>query len=157
MKRPRATLTDIKNGTSKQYGTPATNTIIEQHTQLTADFVEDYCHTIWFEEILTQLTSYNDQNKTKFDIIAALGMTFLADQELSGRQPIKVEAEVEEFQDFGYYIDERGYKKFGVIPNKNPRNQIIIKQEDDPYRIETSDPRIYESLVPNGIYWRYSH
>ena len=84
-------------------------------------------------------------------------MTFLADQELSGRQPIKVEAEVEEFQDFGYYIDERGYKKFGVIPNKNPRNQIIIKQEDDPYRIETSDPRIYESLVPNGIYWRYSH
>ena len=157
MKRPRATLTDIKNGTSKQYGTPATNTIIEQHTQLTADFVEDYCHTIWFEEILTQLTSYNDENKTKFDIIAALGMTFLADQELSGRQPIKVEAEVEEFQDFGYYIDERGYKKFGVIPNKNPRNQIIIKQEDDPYRIETSDPRIYESLVPNGIYWRYSH
>jgi hypothetical protein len=29
MKRPRATLTDIKHGTSKQYGTPATKTIIE--------------------------------------------------------------------------------------------------------------------------------
>ena len=29
MKRPRATLTDIKYGTTKQYGTPATKTIIE--------------------------------------------------------------------------------------------------------------------------------
>jgi hypothetical protein len=52
MKRPRATLTDVKYGTSKQYGTPATKTIIDQHTDLTAAFVEDYCHTIWFEEIL---------------------------------------------------------------------------------------------------------
>jgi hypothetical protein len=52
MKRPRATLTDIKHGTSKQYGTPATKTIIGMHTDLTADYVEDYCHNIWFEEIL---------------------------------------------------------------------------------------------------------
>jgi hypothetical protein len=29
--------------------------------------------------MLEQLTSYNDENKGKFDIIAALGMTFLAD------------------------------------------------------------------------------
>jgi hypothetical protein len=79
MRRPRATLADVKNGNSKSYGTPATKAIIEQHTDLTADFVEDYCHTIWFEEILEQLNSYNDENKTKFDIIAALGMTFLAD------------------------------------------------------------------------------
>ena len=155
MKRPRATLTDIKYGTSKQYGTPATKAIIEQQTDLIADFVEDYGHTIWFEEMLEQLTSYNDENKTKFDIIASLGMVELADQELSGRQPTKVESEVEEFQDYGYYTDERGYKQFGVIPKKTPQNQIIIKQEDDPYRVETSDPRLYESLVPNGIYWRY--
>ena len=79
MKRPRATLTDVKFGTTKQYGTPATKVIIEQHTDLTADFVEDYCHTIWFEEILDQLTSYNDENKGKFDIIAAFGMMELAD------------------------------------------------------------------------------
>lgn len=74
MKRPRATLTDIKYGTTKQYGTPATKTVIEQHTDLTADFVEDYCHTIWFEEMLQQLISYNDENKGKFDIVAAMGI-----------------------------------------------------------------------------------
>ena len=156
MKRPRATLTDIRYGTTKQYGTPATKTVIEQHTDLTADFVEDYCHTIWFEEILEQLTSYNDENKGKFDIIAALGMTFLADQELSGRQPVNVIQEVEQFQDFGYYIDERGIKHFGIIPKKVNIEINIRKEEyDDPYRIESSDPRVYERALQNGIRWGY--
>ena len=158
MKRPRATLTDIKYGTTKQYGTPATKAIIEQQTDLIADFVEDYGHTIWFEEMLEQLNNYNDENKTKFDIIASLGMVELADQELSGRQPTKVDKEVEEFQDIGYYIDEKGYRHFGAIPKK-PIQQIIINQEkqDDSYRIETSDPRLLQDTVLGGFYRRYSN
>lgn len=158
MKRPRATLTDIKYGTTKQYGTPATKAIIEQQTDLIADFVEDYGHTIWFEEMLEQLNNYNDENKTKFDIIASLGMVELADQELSGRQPTKVDKEVEEFQDIGYYIDEKGYRHFGAIPKK-PIQQIIINQEkqDDAYRIETSDPRLLQDTVLGGFYRRYSN
>ena len=158
MKRPRATLTDIKYGTTKQYGTPATKAIIEQQTDLIADFVEDYGHTIWFEEMLEQLNNYNDENKTKFDIIASLGMVELADQELSGRQPTKVDKEVEEFQDIGYYIDEKGYRHFGAIPKK-PIQQIIINQEkqDDTYRIETSDPRLLQDTVLGGFYRRYSN
>lgn len=156
MKRPRATLTDIKYGTTKQYGTPATKTIIEQQTDLIADYVEDYGHNIWFEDMLVQLNGYNDENKTKFDIIAALGMVELADQELSGRQPTKVDKEVEEFQDYGYYINDKGYREFGVIPKKQS-NQIVIKQEEnnDPYRIETSDPRLYENTVLDRFYRRY--
>lgn len=158
MKRPRATLTDIKYGTTKQYGTPATKAIIEQQTDLIADFVEDYGHTIWFEEMLEQLNNYNDENKTKFDIIASLGMVELADQELSGRQPTKVDKEVEEFQDIGYYIDEKGYRHFGAIPKK-PIQQILINQEkqDDSYRIETSDPRLLQDTVLGGFYRRYSN
>ena len=158
MKRPRATLTDIKYGTTKQYGTPATKTIIEQQTDLIADYVEDYGHNIWFEDMLEQLNGYNDENKTKFDIIAALGMVELADQELSGRQPTKVDKEVEEFQDYGYYINDKGYREFGVIPKKQS-NQIVIKQEEnnDPYRIETSDPRLYENTVFDRFYRRYSY
>lgn len=158
MKRPRATLTDVKYGTTKQYGTPATKTIIEQQTDLIADYVEDYGHNIWFEDMLVQLNGYNDENKTKFDIIAALGMVELADQELSGRQPTKVDKEVEEFQDYGYYINDKGYREFGVIP-KEQSNQIVIKQEEnnDPYRIETSDPRLYENTVLDKFYRRYSY
>lgn len=158
MKRPRATLTDIKYGTTKQYGTPATKTIIEQQTDLIADYVEDYGHNIWFEDMLVQLNGYNDENKTKFDIIAALGMVELADQELSGRQPTKVDKEVEEFQDYGYHINDKGYREFGVIPKKQS-NQIVIKQEEnnDSYRIETSDPRLYENTVLDRFYRRYSY
>lgn len=158
MKRPRATLTNIKYGTTKQYGTPATKTIIEQQTDLIADYVEDYGHNIWFEDMLEQLNGYNDENKTKFDIIAALGMVELADQELSGRQPTKVDKEVEEFQDYGYYINDKGYREFGVIPKKQS-NQIVIKQEEnnDSYRIETSDPRLYENTVLDRFYRRYSY
>lgn len=158
MKRPRATLTDIKYGTTKQYGTPATKTIIEQQTDLIADYVEDYGHNIWFEDMLEQLNGYNDENKTKFDIIASLGMVELADQELSGRQPTKVDKEVEEFQDYGYYINDKGYREFGVIPKKQS-NQIVIKQEEnnDPYQIETSDPRLYENTVLDRLYRRYSY
>jgi hypothetical protein len=29
---------------------------------------------------------------------------------------VNVVQEVEQFEDFGYYIDADGYKKFGVIP-----------------------------------------
>ena len=113
------------------------------HTDLTAEFVEEYYHTIWFEEILEQLRSYNDENKTKFDIIAALGMVFLADQELTGRAPTTVTKEVEQFQDIGYYRDSRGYKHFGVIP-KTPEIGIITNEEpDDPYRVDSSDPRVW--------------
>ena len=156
MKRPRATLGDIKNGKTNTYGTPATKVIINQQTDLIADFVDDYGHTIWFEDMLDQLKSYNDENKGKFDIIAALGMAELADQELSGRQPVKVEQdEGDVFQDFGYYKDEKGYTHFGVIPKKEQPINVTIKYTDDPYRIETSDPRLYEGMSTSRIYWAY--
>ena len=117
VRRPKATMSsDLSKSLSNQIGTPATKQIIDQHTSLTAHFVDDYCHTIWFEEILQELISYNDENKTKFDIIASLGMVFLLDQELSQRVPKEIVKEVQEFEDFGYYTDERGYKRWGMIP-----------------------------------------
>ena len=156
MKRPRVTLGDIKNGKTNTYGTPATKVIINQQTDLIADFVDDYGHTIWFEDMLDQLKGYNDENKGKFDIIAAMGMAELADQELSGRQPIKVEQdEGDIFQDFGYYKDEKGYMHFGVIPKKDQPINVNIKYTDDPYRIETSDTRLYEGMPTSRIYWTY--
>ncbi len=156
MKRPRATLGNIKNGKTNTYGTPATKVIINQQTDLIADFVEDYGHTIWFEEMLDQLKSYNDENKGKFDIIASLGMAELADQELSGRQPIKVEQdEGDKFQDFGYYKDEKGYMHYGVIPKKEQPINATIKYTNDPFGVETSDTRLHEGMSVGRIYWAY--
>ena len=73
MRRPRATLADIRSGNTKSYGTPATGTIIEMQTDLIATYIENYSHNTWFEEILDELQKYNPDNKRKYDIVASLG------------------------------------------------------------------------------------
>ena len=73
MFRPKATYPDITKKRSNQIGTPATKQIIDHQTDLVADFVEDYGDTIWFIEMLDQLIRYSDENKGKFDIVAAMG------------------------------------------------------------------------------------
>ncbi|MCD8210506.1 MAG: hypothetical protein LUC37_03050 [Prevotella sp.] len=82
MRRPRATLSETTVNTNKQYGTPATRAIIDHQTDLIADFVNDYCHTVWFEDMLDELHRYSDADKRLFDIIVAMGMALLADEEL---------------------------------------------------------------------------
>lgn len=119
MKRPSATYADPTKRNSKQYGSPATVAVIDHQTTLIADYVNDYCHNIWFEEMLDELNRYTDENKTKFDIIASMGMAELADEELHDVSPKFKEDKKQSFKDIGYYIDERGIKRFGII-NKTP-------------------------------------
>ena len=144
MKRPRATLGDSARNTNKQYGTPATPAIINHQTDLIADYVNDYCHLIWFEEMLDELNRYNDENKRKFDIIASMAMALLADEELQGIVPRNVEEVKQSWQDIGFYIDAQGRKRYGVIPKQN--SQILINNEFgqlyDDTRIRTSNTRL---------------
>ena len=149
MKRPRATLTDSVRNTNKQYGTPATLAIISHQTDLIADYINDYSHTIWFDEILDEFNRYTDENKRKFDIVAAVAMCELADEELAGVVPKQVTVQNDTWQDIGYYTDEQGCKRWGVIPNKNNVeinfNNNFGQYVDLGYR--TSDSRIYQDLL----------
>lgn len=149
MKRPRATLTDSARNTNKQYGTPATLSIIAHQTDLIADYINDYCHTIWFDEMLDEFNRYTDENKRKFDIVAACAMCELADEELSGIIPKQLTVQTNVWQDIGYYTDESGNKRWGVIPNKT---NIEINFNNDfgqyvDYGYRTSDSRIYQNLL----------
>ena len=150
MKRPRATLADVTKGTSKQYGTPATAAIISHQTDLIADYVNDYCYTIWFEEMLDELNKYSDENKRKFDIVAAFGMALLADEELSGYVPKQVNKIDDEWYDIGYYVDEYGYKRKGRIPKTNA--SISVNNEFNEFNDyapnRTSDPRRRTGYLP---------
>jgi hypothetical protein len=68
--------------------------------------------------------------------------------------PTEVKKEVEEFEDFGYYTDERGYKRWGVIPK--PDKELLIRDNRnayDPRRIDSSDPRHHQMLAQSGVYW----
>lgn len=144
MKRPRATLTDSIRNTNKQYGTPATPAIIDHQTDLIADYVNDYCHLIWFDELLDELNRYTDENKRKFDLVASMAMALLADEELQGTVPKQVEIQLDQWQDIGYYTDDSGVRHYGAIPKQN--EQIIYNnnfgQLYDDNRIRTSNTRL---------------
>lgn len=149
MKRPRATLTDSIRNTNKQYGTPATLAIISHQTDLIADYINDYSHTIWFDEMLDEFNRYTDENKRKFDIVAAVAMCELADEELAGVIPKQVTVQNDTWQDIGYYTDEHGCKRWGVIPKVNNVevnfNNNFGQYVDYGYR--TSDSRVYQNLL----------
>lgn len=149
MKRPRATLTDSIRNTNKQYGTPATAAIIAHQTDLIADYINDYSHTIWFDEMLDEFNRYTDENKRKFDIVAATAMCELADEELSGVVPKQLEVQKDTWQDIGYYKDSQGNIRWGVIPKKDEitvnYNNNFGQYVDTGYR--TSDTRIYQGYL----------
>lgn len=116
MRRPKSSLGDIKKGNSAMMGVPATETIIKHGLELINNFVNDYCYGIDSDEMLEQLLNYSYENKRKFDIVAALGMCEMADEELTGIHP-KVKNEfTKTWKDIGWYIDDRGYKRYGIIP-----------------------------------------
>ena len=66
--------------------------------------------------MLEEMTRYSYANKTKFDIIAAYGMCLLGNEELMDIKPMDVEESSRILPIFGYYTDERGIKRRGIIP-----------------------------------------
>lgn len=149
MRRPRATLTDAIRNTNKQYGTPATPAIIDHQTDLIADYVNDYCYLIWFEEMLDELNRYTDENKRKFDIVAAVAMALLADEELQGMVPKMVETKQDPWVDIGFYTDDQGRRRYGAIPKQD--NKILINNDFgqlyDDNRIRTSNTRLLSGYL----------
>lgn len=149
MRRPKSTLTDSIRNTNKQYGTPATAPIIAHQTDLIADYINDYCHTIWFEDMLDEFNRYTDENKRKFDIVASVAMAELADEELAGVIPKSVETvNPDNNYDVGFYTDNEGNTRWGVIPKQN---QITVNFNDDFGQYvnsgyKTSDTRFYQNL-----------
>ena len=116
-KRPRATLSNPNAQNIKQYGALATPAVIDHQLELIEQFVYDYSHTIEFPQMIQELLKYSYENKRKFDIVAAMGMCELADEEMYGKS-IKESTTQKEWRDIGYYYDEYGRKKYGVIPKR---------------------------------------
>lgn len=144
MYRPVATYPAGNNPKRRTIGTPASVAIIDHQTDLIRDYVNDFCHNIWFEEMLDELSRYTDEMKRKFDIIAAMGLCELGDEDMMGVTPRQVENTDDSFQDFGYYIDpETGYRRQGIIPKKIKTMATINSISYDNLGIRTSNPRGY--------------
>jgi hypothetical protein len=48
-------------------------------------FIQDNGDEIWFIDFINEALTYSYENKRKFDLIAALGMALLGDEELTLR------------------------------------------------------------------------
>ena len=98
--------------------------------------------------MLDELNRYTDENKRKFDIVAAMGMAELADEELGGIVAKQVEDISSEFEDFGYYYDERGIKKWGIIPkSKSNIPKYNLYEYHDYGGIRSSNPRYHSGYL----------
>jgi hypothetical protein len=101
MKRPRSTMSNVTKGNPNIYGAPASVNVINHYRELIYDFCLDYSHTIAFKEVVDQLLEYSDEKKKFFDIVAAMGMCELGDEELSIRKPTPKEPVGKKFTDIG--------------------------------------------------------
>lgn len=139
MHKPRA-LEPEKGGrtsSSNQFGAPATESAINHGLGLIADYVEEYAHNIWFADMIDELINYSYKDKRKFDIVAAMQMAELADEELSSTV-IQTEESVFKTQKtvsvYGYYTDNKGYKRRGRIEvdkRKKPTFNFDIENYGD--------------------------
>lgn len=142
MRRPRVCSGDPskKRSSTSPYGTTTSVAMIQHGIQLVASYIEDYWEEMWFLDMLNQLLKYSDENKGKFDIVAAMQMTEIADEELSEVIPVAVKNTKKEFQDIGYYKDEKGYTRFGVIPKEITPSVRVRWDTSDGNQIKSSNP-----------------
>ena len=107
-----------KRPTKRLIGVPGTESVIKHGLELISAFLSDYYYTIDYPEMLEELLKYTYENKRKFDMIAAMQMAEIGDEALTGITPMKPTVTNKTWQDVGYYKDERGILRYGIIPNK---------------------------------------
>lgn len=66
-------------------------------------------------------------------------MAEIADEELNGIIPKSNKPISQDFQDIGYYKDEKGYTRFGIIPKKMQQTVFAIWDNYDGKNL-TSNP-----------------
>lgn len=119
MRRPKYALQGQSSNklATELYGTQATKDMIAYGIGLIIDYIQDHCNKIMFLDMVIQLQEYSDEMKGKYDIVAAMQMCEIGDEEMMGITPKPVEEEV--WEDVGYYRDSRGYLRQGVINGGN--------------------------------------
>lgn len=107
LRRPKATANTWGKTNFKQFGVPATEPIIRHQLDLIEQYIVDYCEEIQFPDLLDELIRYSYENKRKFDVVAAFGLTLLADEDYIGKLA-RVQNTSTKCLTFGYYKNDQG-------------------------------------------------
>jgi hypothetical protein len=114
---------------SELLGTPASTQYIDYQDGKLKEYIDDNSSLIWYAPALEQLLEYDRNNRTPSDLVIAMGLCELMDDDLLGKIAKPAEAVSEEFELFGYYKDPiTGRKKYGKIPNKNKEIENMNKE-----------------------------
>jgi len=114
-----------------QIGTTATPNVIDHQDGKIKEYVQDNCHQIFFVDLLEQLRDYQRESRTDYDLVIAMGLCEIADEDMMGEAAKPQGSMTEEFTEFGYYYDEKGKKKFGAIPKSKRKNNILSHFTDE--------------------------
>ena len=131
LKRPSIAIGSNVSGNkaSQLIGTPATHAIIAHQDQKLADYIDDYYYQILYAPVLEQMRDYDANNRTPSDFVIACGLTELADEDMLGKMATVSGSASEEIEEFGFYRDGRGKKKWGTPPKKSSELKSISKDE----------------------------
>src|SRR5690606_14128689 len=148
MQRPRLTLSNVKTEKkSNLIGTVANDKNFEYGENFLIDYIKQYGEQIMCLPVLEDLRDFTMDDRGNHDITVSMMMAELADDELMdqpvGFPPPPVFSE----EEFGYYTDEKGIKRWRKIPSN-----ILKRMKDFGFGSGTTIPDMYDQNG-NPIYF----
>jgi hypothetical protein len=141
MKRPQVAMPSADDGSLRRLGVLKNDTLIGTTTSpgvidhqdgKIKEYINEYCHQIFFRDVLEQLRDYQREDRRKYDLVVAMGLCEIADEDLLGEPAKDERTETENFKQFGYYKDEYGRTQFGVLPaSKTLDDEIRMENKMD--------------------------
>ena len=119
MKRPRLTLSDPTAGVNKTtlIGVTPVAKNFEYGETFLARYIKDFCENMYYIPAIEQARDFSMEWRGSFDIIMAMFMAELGDDELMDKMIIPPKPE-HTSHEMGYYTDAKGIKVWGKIPKK---------------------------------------
>ena len=149
--RPEKALSnEVSSGKKKSrlIGTPGSEKIALYGDTLIDEYIRDNYYKIWFKEFLEEMKDYDYSKKRLFDIIAAMRMCEIYDEEVR-ELPVRSTKKVNnDWQDIGWYTDSNGVKRFGTIPDKNEGK--LRFPSSLPTGVRFIDTELNEIIYDNG-------
>ncbi len=113
-------------------GTSVAPNVIDHQDGKIKEYVDDYYEQIFFPDLLEQLRDYRRDDRRKYDLVVAMGLCELADEDYLGMMATPEEKVATDFKAFGYYVDKQtGKKRHGILPDKNAENEATAVERDN--------------------------
>jgi len=104
---------------SNLIGTTTASNIIKHGDGKIKEYIDSYYSQIFFIPLLDQLRQYDAENRTKWDLVVAMNLAEVADDDFAGKAAfVEATNQYEMSNDIGSYIDDEGRRRYGIIPKK---------------------------------------